>query len=46
MAAERRGGARGATLDDVLDALGDAWPRSAAAPTVYPVLAELPAVLR
>ena len=46
MAAERRGGARGATLDDVLDALGDAWPRVAAAPPIYPVLAELPAVIR
>ncbi|MGZ8414923.1 MAG: NAD(P)H-hydrate dehydratase, partial [Gemmatirosa sp.] len=44
LVAVRRGGARGATLDEVLDALGDAWPREAARPT-YPVLAELPAVI-
>jgi NAD(P)H-hydrate epimerase len=44
LAARARGGARGATLDDVLDALGGAWPREAAAPAAYPVLAELPAV--
>ncbi len=43
LVAERRGGARGATLDEVVDALGDAWPRVSRAPT-YPVLAELPAV--
>jgi NAD(P)H-hydrate epimerase len=46
LAAERRGGARGVTLDDVLDALGDAWPRAAAVPTPYPAIAELPAVRR
>jgi NAD(P)H-hydrate epimerase len=44
LVAERRGGARGATLDEVVDALGDAWPRHPAPPT-YPVLAELPAVI-
>jgi NAD(P)H-hydrate epimerase len=50
LATARRGGVRGTTLADVLDALQDAWPRpdaaggftSARAP--YPVLAELPAV--
>ena len=45
LAAAARGGARGATLDDVLAALGDAWPRAPVGPTPYPVLAELPAVL-
>ncbi|WP_284350869.1 NAD(P)H-hydrate dehydratase [Roseisolibacter agri] len=45
IAAERRGGARGATLDEVVDALGDAWPRVAAPPAAYPVLAELPRVV-
>ena len=46
LAAERRGGERGVTLDDVLDALGDAWPRATVAPTSYPVIAALPAVIR
>ncbi len=46
LATARRGGVRGVTLADVLDALRDAWPRDDAgvdrAP--YPVLAELPRV--
>jgi NAD(P)H-hydrate epimerase len=44
LAAGRRGGARGTTLDDVLDALGEAWPRARIAGRP-PVLAELPAVV-
>lgn len=38
-----RFGVRGTTLDDVLHALRDAWPREAA-PLPSPVLAQLPAV--
>jgi NAD(P)H-hydrate repair Nnr-like enzyme with NAD(P)H-hydrate dehydratase domain len=45
LAATRRGGARGATLNEVLDALGDAWPRTDAPPPPYPALVDLPAVL-
>lgn len=50
LATARRGGVRGTTLDDVLDALSAVWPRGGpAARTVrrrppYPVLAELPRV--
>jgi NAD(P)H-hydrate epimerase len=44
LVAARRGGARGSTLDEVVDALGDAWPRTEPIVT-YPVLAELPAVV-
>jgi NAD(P)H-hydrate epimerase len=46
LATEAQGGVRGTTLDDVLAALPDAWPRAradAGAP-LTPVLAELPAV--
>jgi NAD(P)H-hydrate epimerase len=48
LATRRRGGVRGTTLADVLDALSDAWPRAGGRDedtTTYPVLAELPAVL-
>lgn len=45
LVAARRGGARGATLDEVIDALGDAWPRVVAPAAAYPVLAELAAVV-
>jgi NAD(P)H-hydrate epimerase len=46
LATARRGGVRGTTLADVLDALSDAWPRAGrpAPRPPYPVLAELPAV--
>jgi NAD(P)H-hydrate epimerase len=50
LATARRGGVRGTTLGDVVDALQDAWPRPDAADRLtsarapYPVLAELPAV--
>jgi NAD(P)H-hydrate epimerase len=43
LATARRGGVRGSTLRDVLDALSDAW-RGADEGAPYPVLAELPAV--
>ena len=45
IATDRRGGVRGTTLSDVLDALPDAWraPEPADLPP-YPVLVELPAV--
>ena len=45
LATARRGGVRGTTLADVIDALPDAWraPDPAARPP-YPVLCELPAV--
>jgi NAD(P)H-hydrate epimerase len=48
-AAERataaRGGVRGTTLDDVLAAVGETWPRDGIRePAPYPVLAELPRV--
>lgn len=52
LATARRGGVRGTTLADVLDALQDAWPRGAwqgddapPARAPYPVLAELPQVV-
>jgi len=46
IATARRGGVRGTTLADVLDALSAAWPRDtdAAGRAPYPVLLELPAV--
>lgn len=44
LATARRGGVRGATLVDVLDALQEAWPRVDERRAPYPVLAELPAV--
>jgi ADP-dependent NAD(P)H-hydrate dehydratase / NAD(P)H-hydrate epimerase len=43
LATARRGGVRGTTLRDVLDALSGAW-RGADESAPYPVLAELPAV--
>lgn len=50
LATARRGGVRGTTLDDVRDALADAWPRggvtgrSVRQRAPYPVFAELPHV--
>ncbi len=44
IATARRGGVRGTTLADVLDALRDAWPRGDEPRAPYPVLAELPRV--
>jgi NAD(P)H-hydrate epimerase len=45
LASAARGGTRGTTLPDVLDALPDVWRDCArAAPSRYPVLAELPAI--
>ncbi|GJG87734.1 bifunctional NAD(P)H-hydrate repair enzyme [Gemmatimonadetes bacterium T265] len=47
LATALRGGVRGATLADVLDALRDAWPRDGTAESraPYPVIAELPRVV-
>jgi NAD(P)H-hydrate epimerase len=46
LATARRGGVRGTTLGDVVDALSDAWPREHPPEPrpCYPVLAELPRV--